>query len=323
MPLQNTNLIIQMAPIPATFAGTPGDLAAAIVRRMRIVSPTGTNFIFIGDSEPPSNVGPWLKNGTQWWVFDEATKRYVPQDISEAETKWFQTGSTIPTTVEPPVWLKTTEGTTEVGPAQGTPVGWYLFNGAAWLPFTELQDGEVTLFKMADGVPGSIIVYGADERPGLQTIGSPGQFLGVNDSGTAPVYRNLPATSLVGLVSSNTLGPLTDSSGYSAASQSVTITLSEDREALVYAYANVNIAAASNQTTVVGLTVDGTERDSAFFAEDSAGASPNASMVTLMTRQTLISGNHTIGATIAAPGVFVDPVNNNGRLPVKFLIQLL
>lgn len=321
MALQNTNLIIQMAPVPATFVGTPGDLATVMVRRMRIVSPTGTNFITISDVEPSSNVGPWLKNGTQWWVFDEATKRYVPQDISEAETKWFQTGSTVPTTVEPPVWLKTTEGTTAVGPAQGTPVGWYLFNGAAWLPFTELQDGEVTLFKLADGVPGSIIVFGADERPGLQTIGSPGQFLGVNDAGTAPIYRNLPATSLVGLLSPNILGPLTDSGGYDPNTQSVTITLSEDRETLVYCYGNVQIANAAE--AIFALSVDGTERDSASI-RDAAGTGTNSrSVATLMSRQTLIAGNHTLSASFPAPGVLVDPINNNGRLPVKFVIQLL
>ena len=93
MALQDTQLVIQMSQIPATFQGTPQDLANIMVRLMKIVSPTGTNFIFVGDTEPTSNVGPWLKNGTQWFVWDEDIKRYVPLDISESETIWFQTGA--------------------------------------------------------------------------------------------------------------------------------------------------------------------------------------------------------------------------------------
>jgi len=135
MPLQNTNLLIQLARIPPTFKGTPDEFAQLLVRRMKIVSPTGTNFIFIGDVEPSSNVGPWLKGGTQWWVFDAATKRYVPLDISESETKWFQVGNTTPTTSDPPVWLKTTKDQTEADPSIGQPISWHVFDGTNWIPF--------------------------------------------------------------------------------------------------------------------------------------------------------------------------------------------
>ena len=61
MALKSTNLIIEMGPIPPTFQGTPQDLATDMVQRMRIVSPSGTNFIYTGDVEPTSNAGPWLK----------------------------------------------------------------------------------------------------------------------------------------------------------------------------------------------------------------------------------------------------------------------
>lgn len=61
MPLQDTNLIIQAGPLPSTFCGTPQELVVAMVRRMKIVSASGTNFIFVGDVEPTSNVGPWLR----------------------------------------------------------------------------------------------------------------------------------------------------------------------------------------------------------------------------------------------------------------------
>jgi len=138
MGLQNTNLLIQMAPIPLTFKGKPQDFAEEMVKRMKIVSPTGTNFIFIGDVEPTSNVGPWLKGGVSWFVFDVDLKRYVPLDISESETRWFHIGNATPSSSDPAVWLRTTLTPTEADPSFGNPIGWYLFNGTSWVPFDSI-----------------------------------------------------------------------------------------------------------------------------------------------------------------------------------------
>lgn len=140
MSLQDTNLVIQSAPIPATFRGTPDQFRIAMVERFKIVSPSGISFIFVGDNEPSSNVGPWLKNGTQWWVFDEATKRYVPLDITASEKLWFQVSATTPATADPPVWLRTD--------AQGNPLSWLRFNGTDWISFV--------------GIP---LAGGTDNRP--------------------------------------------------------------------------------------------------------------------------------------------------------------
>src|SRR5258706_8937761 len=125
MSLQDTNLLVQMAPIPATFKGTPQDLATKMIRRMKIVSPSGTNFIFVGDTEPTSNVGPWLKDGTKWYVWEEDIKRYVPLDISDSETTWYFIGNSVPASSDPPVWLKTTKDASEADPSHGDPISWY------------------------------------------------------------------------------------------------------------------------------------------------------------------------------------------------------
>lgn len=152
--LQDTNLVLQVAQIPPTFRGTPQDLVALIVARAKIVSPSGTNFIFIGDVEPSSNVGPWLKDGTQWWVFDEATKRYAPLDISASETRWYSIGASTPTTTTPPVWLKTTKDISDVDPSVGDPLGWYVFDGAAWVPFNSVVRSGTSAER-----PGSPVEY--------------------------------------------------------------------------------------------------------------------------------------------------------------------
>lgn len=135
MALQDTNLLIQASQIPPTFKGTPQQFFEAMLKRMKIVSPTGTNFIFIGDTEPTSNVGPWLKDGNKWYVFDPDLKRYVPLDISDSETTWYHIGATTPDSSVPPVWLRTTKDPTESDPSVGVPIGWYLFNGSTWESF--------------------------------------------------------------------------------------------------------------------------------------------------------------------------------------------
>jgi hypothetical protein len=321
MALEATNLLIQLAPIPATFVGTPQDLAATMVKRMRIVSPTGISFIFTGDAEPLTDVGPWLKNGTQWWVFDDETKRYVPLDISASETIWFQVGSNVPTTTNPPVWLRTTANPTEAQPQFGTPVGWYLYDGTQWVGFTELVNGQVTLLKMADGVRGALITYDDSNKPVLLAPGTAGQFL-ISD-GDDVIWSDLPDTSLDGKLSPQILGPITDSA-YVNTLQAVTFSLDVPREALIYAYANVNLPVTSNSSDTITLTIDGVLKDTAYFASvQGAGTSNQTAMYTLINRMSLGAGNHTVSCATGGTAVFVDPALAGGVLPVKFMIHLL
>lgn len=139
MALQNTNLLLQAGQLPPTFRGTPAQMLEEFVKRLKIVSPSGTNFIFIGDVEPTSNVGPWLKGGVSWYVFDAETKRYVPLDISDSETRWYHIGASTPTVIEPPVWLRTQRDATPSDPSYGDSLEWLTWNGSVWKPM--LTDG--------------------------------------------------------------------------------------------------------------------------------------------------------------------------------------
>lgn len=139
MGLVSTNLFIQAGQLPVTFKGSPQDLFTAMIQRMKIVSPNGVNFIFIGDVEPTSNVGPWLKGGTQWWVWDDATNQYEPLDLSASFTPPYAIGNSTPSTTNPPLWLQTTQDATDLAPtAYGEPIGWMLFDGANWVPFDSI-----------------------------------------------------------------------------------------------------------------------------------------------------------------------------------------
>lgn len=135
MALQPTNLYIQASPLPVTFTGTPQDLYTEMVKRMKILSPGGANFIFTGDIEPSSNVGPWLKNGNQWYVFSPDLKRYVPISLTDSLVAPFWLQNTTPPSTPPFLWLQTTKDATDQDPTVGEPIGWYIFDGANWVPF--------------------------------------------------------------------------------------------------------------------------------------------------------------------------------------------
>jgi len=149
MALQNTNLIIVGAQLPATFVGTPNDLFRAMLERMKIVSPTGVSFFVTGDIEPSGNQGPWLKSGVEWFVWDPDLKHYVPLKISSSEQRWFWMGSTTPPNANPPVWLKTTGAPSEANPMFGDPVAWFVYTGTEWrrMP-TVIDDRSLTQAKL-------------------------------------------------------------------------------------------------------------------------------------------------------------------------------
>ena len=128
MSLLKTNLKIVAAQLPPDFAGTTAELYRAFVERLEILSPVGTNFFVVGSVEPPSDQGPWLKDGTAWWVFDTSLGRYVPADISASTTSLFTVSESTPpdpTTGSANIWLRLK--TNRV-------LGWYFWDGAAWRP---------------------------------------------------------------------------------------------------------------------------------------------------------------------------------------------
>jgi hypothetical protein len=81
-----SQLLIEMAPLDPTFAGTPQKFADKWLQQIRIVSPFGFLTFVVGDVEPRQNVGPWLKGGLSWRVWDSVTRRYVPLDVSDTPT---------------------------------------------------------------------------------------------------------------------------------------------------------------------------------------------------------------------------------------------
>lgn len=128
MALFPTNLFIVSSVIPPDFIGTPLDFQKALVERLQIFSAAGTQFFTVSDNEPLVNVGPWLKGGTQWWVFDETLGRYVPLDISPSLQALFivsEAEPAAPLAGEASIWLRVSGGRV---------IDWFFWTGTAWVP---------------------------------------------------------------------------------------------------------------------------------------------------------------------------------------------
>lgn len=139
--LFKTNLILIGTPLPADFEGTPQEMFEAFVERLEIQSPVGTNFFVVGDIEPSSDQGPWLKGGTQWWVFSPTRGEYVPLDISASTARLFTVGPEEPAAPgedEATIWLRTSVGRV---------IGWYFWTGAEWRPGGNVSARGTTEFR--------------------------------------------------------------------------------------------------------------------------------------------------------------------------------
>lgn len=148
MALQDTNLIIEAANLPAQFTGTPQQFFAAMVARLRIKSPAGLVNVVISDFEPTSNQGLWLKGGTKPYVFDGSIARYVPADLTDSLSIPFWISDDIPDGSDPPVWLRT---------SGGRAVGWYFYHDGLWQRDQSIVNGGPTALRPAS--PGNLEQY--------------------------------------------------------------------------------------------------------------------------------------------------------------------
>lgn len=76
---QAVQLNVSVASLPEGFCpANMQELANAIAARLIISPSTEFNTFAIGSTAPASNVGPWLKDCLEWFVFDDSTASYIP-----------------------------------------------------------------------------------------------------------------------------------------------------------------------------------------------------------------------------------------------------
>lgn len=138
MALNRTGLVIVAAPLPPDFCGTLQEFYQEMVERFQIMSPSGIAFFSQGSVLPSSNMGLFLLNGTQLYVFNEDTGQYEPLDISASESDDFFVGPDdpgAPAPGQPVFWLKTNGSRL---------VGVYAWTGSEWRASANIDSSGTT-----------------------------------------------------------------------------------------------------------------------------------------------------------------------------------
>lgn len=94
------------SPLPSTFRGTPQQIMDAMVARLSIEGQDELSFFVTGSVAPSSNVGPWLKNGVTWYVWDDVTGAYIPE-ILEFKSLRYIVQQAAPSHIDYTLWIET------------------------------------------------------------------------------------------------------------------------------------------------------------------------------------------------------------------------
>ncbi len=116
--------IFRAAPLPTNFRGTPQQLLDAMVARLSAESETEIAVFVTGSVEPSSNVGPWLKDGVSWYVWDDVTGSYVPQTIPSSSLGYI-IGSDTPDNTLYRFWIQTQ--------VNGSPMALKIYYSGSWV----------------------------------------------------------------------------------------------------------------------------------------------------------------------------------------------
>lgn len=96
MPAAETNARVVVAPPPPNWTGDVTALFALLQTNLGVKNPVGWNSFATGTVAPTSDQGPWLKNGTEWYVWNSGSSTYVPQTLTAAFAIGIGTGITLP-----------------------------------------------------------------------------------------------------------------------------------------------------------------------------------------------------------------------------------
>lgn len=208
MALNRTNFVIVAAQLPPDFRGDPQQFFQAMVERMSIQSPSGTNFFVVGDTEPSSDSGPWLKNGDRWYVFDTELGRYVPINVDDSVRALFVVSEAEPDAPvsdrDPTLWLKV---------SGSRAISWYGWDGTVWRPFNGVPASGPTASRPASPFPleqyfdTDINVLIHYERGAWRTVsGSPGDIKAVTATVASDATTANPGWSILGEADNTYLG---------------------------------------------------------------------------------------------------------------------
>jgi len=110
--------------LPPNFTGTPQQFLDAIAGLLLVTPVEDWNSFVVGSAAPTSDVGPWLKNGQEWWVWSSTAGAYVPLILDDLSIRRF-IGETAPLSTEYDVWIQTN--------SSGVPQAVKIYNAGNWV----------------------------------------------------------------------------------------------------------------------------------------------------------------------------------------------
>lgn len=111
------------SPLPNNLRATPQQFLDAIVARLSIESQDELSFFVTGSVAPTSDEGPWLKNGTTWYVWDVVTGAYIPEVVEFQSLRYVASQAT-PDQAQYTFWIELD------GTGKATSLKYY--SGGAW-----------------------------------------------------------------------------------------------------------------------------------------------------------------------------------------------
>jgi hypothetical protein len=201
-----TGLVIQGAPLPPNFRGTPQQLFESMLDRMEIVSPFGITSFVIGPNKPAYNAGPWLKNGTMWYVWSDDDADYIPLDITDSQKAVYIVAKEDPDSLgnpdnwtdigSPPLWFKLNDAANRV-------IGTLFYVGGRWQslggtsgPTSERPANPAAYEKYFDTTINVELIF---ERSQWRTVsGSPGDVKAIRASTAVDAVLKNPGWEILG-----------------------------------------------------------------------------------------------------------------------------
>ena len=119
LPLQ-----IDFGSVPENFNGTPQEFSDFLQENARFFSTLQFALFVTGTTAPTSNVGPWLANGNEWYVWSDGDGEYVPITINQESLGYF-IGSATPDQNIYNFWIQTDVG--------GSPLALKIYYSGAWV----------------------------------------------------------------------------------------------------------------------------------------------------------------------------------------------
>ncbi len=144
-------LTFRAAPLPENYSATPEEFKNDIVARLYAESSEAISFFASGSVAPTSDVGPWLKNGLEWWVWDSGLGTYVPQEIPQVALKYIASNSA-PDPSDYIFWIELD--------GSGKAVAIKYYSGGAWKDIYEDKFAAVTASVASYPAQGVTAIYG-------------------------------------------------------------------------------------------------------------------------------------------------------------------